>query len=48
MDAHVGIVTDAELQGNMQTVNGKFFDTEAPASWALLWFVVAVLILFVL
>lgn len=53
MEAHVGVVTAAEVNGPMATPGGglslkDFFHPQAPATWAAIWFVAALLLLFVL
>lgn len=53
MEAHAGIVTAAEVNGPMSTPGSgmslsDLLHPKAPATWALIWFLVALLLLFVL
>lgn len=45
-----GIVTESELEGpmNVGTDNNSLFDLSSPGTWAAIWFLVAVVLLFVL
>lgn len=44
-----GIVSQKELEGTMNSdAQGNLFDLDAPSTWALIWFLVAVVLLFVL
>lgn len=53
MEVHAGVVSAAEVNGPMATPGsgmslGDLFHPKAPATWALIWFIVALLLLFVL
>lgn len=45
-----GIVTESELEGpmNIGTDNNNLFDLSSPSTWAVIWFLAAVVLLFVL
>ena len=52
-DVHAGVITSAEVNAGMSTPGGSMslkdlFHPQAPATWAVMWFVVALLFLFVL
>ena len=52
MLARAGVVTDVEVNGPMATGEplslGQLFHPKSPATWALIWFLVAVAFLFIL
>ena len=50
MDIRAGVVTAAEVNGPMATPSSgsDYADPSAPSLWATVWFVVAILVLFVL
>lgn len=49
MQAHAGVVTAVEVNGPMATGEGtNFADWSSPATWALIWFLLALLLLFIL
>lgn len=53
MEAHAGIVTAAEVNGPMGTPGSSYsladlLHPKSGATWALIWFIVALLLLFVL
>jgi hypothetical protein len=52
MQARAGLITDVEVNGPMPTGApmslGELLHPKAPATWALIWFLVAVLFLFIL
>lgn len=49
MQARAGVVTAVEVNGPMATGEGtNFADLSSPASWAVIWFLVAIIFLFVL
>lgn len=49
MQARAGVVTAVEVNGPMATGEGvNYADLSSPASWALIFFLVAVIFLFVL
>lgn len=52
MEVHAGLVTAAEVNGPMDTGQGmslrNLLHPSSGATWALIWFLVALLLLFVL
>lgn len=49
MRVRAGVVSEAEVNGPMNVGQGtNFLDTSSPATWAAVWFLIAVLFLFVL
>lgn len=52
MQARAGVITDVEVNGPMPTGQsmslGDLFHPKAPATWAFLWFLLAILFLFIL
>lgn len=48
MDARAGVVLSTEVNGPIGMPSGKLADPKSPAFWAFVWFVVAVLLLFIL
>jgi hypothetical protein len=51
MEAKAGVVTAAEVNGPIASPSGKvagMWDASSPATWSVVWFLVAILILFVL
>lgn len=47
MEARAGVVLATDVNGPMPVASGKLLDTSSPAFWALAWFLLAVLLLFV-
>ena len=43
-----GVVTSVEVNGPAPAPSVKPFDLTAPGTWSLIWFVVAVLLLFII
>lgn len=52
VEARAGVITQVELAGPMATPGGgitakDLFHPGAPATWSLIWFLIAVLLLFI-
>lgn len=47
MEARAGVVLASEVNGPLSVPSGKLLDTKSPGFWALVFFLIAALLLFV-